>query len=283
MTENGRPPDISQGPETLKGRIEQYMADGEIHGLEQIAEACGGDSKTSRNQTSRAIRSMADDGLVTELPFPGSKARKNFRWSSFELADPTSPLDTQDWLHKDESIMFDLSGPIGARTRLAYQWYRITDVGKFRLEHIPIVMGDLTDAEVEVLVQDLAMNLGHMDVSVGAHPGDKRGGPMSGHALVMYMSADGVDGAGMRSLISRWIGGVSGHLPQKLWLPECIVALPGGGYAIHPHLAPTLKMVSAIPGFFPGGPWAAPTEVVNQCAAQAGNIWRSRSFEGATQ
>jgi len=289
MSDNGteesaaRPPDLEQwpsttGPVTQAHKIELALSDGQQMDMEKLISVTGTVGDSAYKSVHRTVIGLVKKGLVSPLPHPKDNSKKIYQWSYFTNEDEvTAPLPS--WLQLDWNTSFYPDHPIGWRSKDIFYWYRIGTSWNLRVVKPKLNIGELTDSELLMTLQDQCEFVGNMKVMFNATPMSNRPKAATGHEILVFALSRGMDYPNMRSIAGRWLGQTREANKTLIWPPEGIIWTEKNGATLHPSITRSLPNKSLIPTLIPkGDAWNPGGDVIRQIAKRASNVYADATY-----
>lgn len=278
-----RAPDLTQwpsttGPVTIQHKIEEMLSNGTPADMAHIIEGIGVTGTSAYKNVHRGVIALVKKGLVSPLPHPKDNAKKIYQWSYFVDRDEVTP-PLPGWLTLDWNQQFYPDHDIGWRSKNIFHWYRVPPNWTLRIIKPKFTIGDLTDDQLLMTLQDACEHTGNNAVQFNATPMSNRPKAATGFEILGYCLSRGIDYPNMRSIAGRWLGQTSESNPTMAWIPEAIIYTEDQGCTLHPSIARSLANASLIPTVIPkGDAWNPGPEIIRQITKRASSIYRDMSF-----
>jgi len=189
----------------------------------------------------------------------------------------TPPLP--GWLQLDWNTSFYPDHPIGWRSKDIFYWYRVPPNWTLRIVKPKLNVGELTDSELLMTLQDQCEFVGNQAVQFNATPMSNRPKAATGFEILGYCLSRGIDYPNMRSIAGRWLGQTRESNPTMAWTPEAIIYTEKDGCTLHPSISRKLANASLIPTIIPKGEhWFPGSDIVQQITKRASSMFRSMDY-----
>ena len=289
MSDNGteagaaRPPDLEQwpsttGPVTQAHKIEEALSNGALMDMAQLILVTGTVGSSAYKSVNRTVVALVKKGLLSPLPHPKDNSKKIYQWSYFTNEDEVTP-PLPSWLQLDWNTPFYPDHPIGWRSKDIFYWYRIGTSWTLRIVKPKLDIGNLTDDQLLMTLQDCCEHSGRKGVFFGGSPLQRRPAELSGYEILGFASSRGIDHPGLRNIVGQWLGKTRESNPTMAWIPEAIIYTEKDGCTLHPSISRALANASLIPTIIPkGAHWFPGSDVVRQITKRSASIYRDMSF-----
>jgi len=287
-SENGtesaaRPPDLEQwpsttGPVTQAHKIEEMMSSGAKFDMAQLIEGTGTVGDSAYKSVHRTVIGLVKKGLVSPLPHPKDNSKKIYQWSYFTNEDEVTP-PLPGWLQLDWNQKFYPEHDIGWRSKDIFFWYRVPPSWTLRTVKPKFDIGDLTDEQLLMTLEDACQFTGQTKVQFNSSPFSNRPHAASGFEILGYALSRGMDYPTMRSIAGRWLGQTRDANKTLVWVPEGIIWSEKNGATLHPSIIRSLPNKSMIPTLIPkGDAWNLGGDIIRPITKRAGNVYADATY-----
>jgi len=282
-TEAARAPDLEQwpsttGPVTQAHKIEEALSKGDAMDMAKLIDVTGTVGNSAYKSVHRTVNNLVKAGLVSPLPHPKDSSKKTYQWSYFTDHEQVTP-PLPEWLTLDWNRSFYPDHEIGWRSKDYFSWFRVPPSWTMRTIKPKFIIGDMTDDQLLMTLQDACEHTGSRLVQFAATPMSKRPKALSGFEILGYALSRGMDYPNMRGITGTWLGKTKDRNPTMIWPPEGIIYTHDRGCTLHPSISRGLANVSMVPTIIPQGEhWYPGSDVVRQITRRAANIYRDMSY-----